>query len=209
MLHLANPNVSPPGAFRFHIAAFAEKAPHLAWVGPHHSLSDLMADIRKRCTGNGVPIPTEAEVQDQICQRLPPGHCLTQDNHDPATPGRLMTTIGTFAQGTRTLFSWWKNGRRRVSREEAMRRSYICNICPWHSPIGNCSGCAMKPVRALINEIVGIEKYPTDAFLLSCGVCHCSLVAKVRMPKDDILPHMSESQKEQLWEKCWLREENA
>lgn len=206
MLHLSNPNIGVPGSFKYRINALAEKAPRLAWVGPHHAFNDLYNDVANRCAANGVSVPSRAEVEDQVCQGLPSGYCLTEDNIPVIGPGMQMGA-STFIQGTKTLFFWWFHGKRRATREEAMRRAYICNICPWHKPLEGCTGCQMKEVRGLINQIIEGEPYPTDSLLQLCGVCGCSLIAKTRMLKEDLLPHMPESQKAQLWEKCWLKEE--
>jgi hypothetical protein len=205
MLHLASKSTSPPGAFRFRITALGEKSPSLAWVGPHYAFSDLYKDVVKRAQANGVDVPSQAEVEHQICQGLPPGHCLTEDGIPTSSPAMGMS-IASFAQGTKTIFGWWVKNRRKVSKEEAMRRAYICNVCPWHKPLEGCTGCSMKPVRALIDQMIGGEEYPTDKLLQVCGVCSCGLKLKTRMYKEDILPHMPEEQKAQLWENCWLRE---
>lgn len=206
MLHLANPNLAPPGSFRLRLPELAAIDPHLANVGPFHALHDLENEINKRLVANGLAPLADAAVQDRLCQSLPPGSCWDELGQPTVDPGASSLSLADVLQGTRSLFSWFVNGRRRVSADEVVRRSYICNSCPLHRQIIGCQSCAGAPLRGLVNDIVGGQPLPTDTMLGSCGVCHCSLVAKTRMLASDVLPHMSSEQRKQLWEKCWLRD---
>lgn len=204
-LHLSNRNVGPPGSFRYHIKELGPIAPLIAWVGPFHAFSDLRNEVAKRCQSNGIPIPSDADIEDQMCQSLPPGHCRTEDNLPVVAPGGLAVMAAAFSQGTRTLFDWWRNGMQRVSTDEVVRRSYICNECPENKPIDGCRSCAMNGVHALVNQIVANQTLPSDGMLQACAVCQCSLKAKVRLPTETVLKFMPKSQQERLWSKCWLR----
>ena len=206
MLRLANKNVGPPGSFRYHVAALAEKAPLLSWVGPFHCWSDLVHEVEKRCKANGVTVPSPSEIEDQLCQSLPPGYCLDDRGRPTVGYGSGALSLADITQGTKTLLTWFRNGRRRVSKDEVVRRSYICNGCPFHTQISGCKSCSGNSLRTLVNEIVVNDRLPTDGMLQACGICHCSLQAKVRMELTDIVPHMSDHQKERLWDKCWIRE---
>lgn len=206
MLHLSNRNVGPPGSFRYRIVALADRAPALAMVGPYHSFRDLCNEVAKRCMANGLPVPSETAIEDQLCQSLPPGHCRDELGQVTLEPGNLALSLADVVQGTRTLASWFLNGRKRVTRDETVRRTYICNECPHNVSIAGCQGCSGHSLRALVNEVVANEPLPTDTMLGACNVCRCSLPAKVRMPLSDILPHMTADQKGQLWEKCWIRD---
>lgn len=206
MLHLANRNVGPPGSFRYHVKELGDKAPTIAWVGPFHAFSDLMREVEKRCRANGIHPPSESEVEDQMCQHLPPGHCRDEDNLPTSVNGSMALTLRDAMEGTRTVFSWWKNGAKRVSKDEIVRRSYICNACPNHVPLTGCQGCSGASLRNLISEIIADTSLPTDSMLQGCSVCKCGLRGKVRIPLEDIVPHMSKDKMDRLWEKCWILE---
>lgn len=207
MLHLGNPNVSPPGSFRYRDPELAAVNPALAAVGPHHSEHDLLNDLNKRRTANGLGIMTAAVLEDRICQSLPPGYCRDELNQPTVDPGVGFLNLAQVVQGTRTLVSWFLRGRVRVSDDEVVRRSYICNQCPLHKPIHGCQGCAGNSLYSVVNEVVANRVLPTDAMLGACGVCMCSLRAKTRLELQDIKPHMSKEQFAQLWSRCWIREE--
>lgn len=208
MLRLANPNVGPPGSFRLRDADLALKDPSLATIGPFHALRDLENAVNKRRTANGLPALTGDQVQDRLCAHLPPGYCVDEHNQPTIGPGGTALTLTDVARGTATLVTWWRNGRQRVSDDEIVRRTYICNQCPLHAPITGCQGCSGAALRAVINEIMANRTLPTDAMLGACAVCKCSLKAKTRLLAADALSHMTDMQRSSLWDRCWLRDGN-
>lgn len=205
-LRLTNKLQTPPGGWRYRIEALAEVAPHLVWVGPTHTFNDLRNMILKRCEANSITPPSDEAIEDQICQLVPPEFCIDGYGRINRAVSRFAVMSSTFKQGTKTLYNWWKNGSRRVDKDEIVRRSRICNQCPENRAIEQCSACAMRSVRSLINEVVANTKLPTDDLLQACAVCQCSLVAKVRMPLEDLLPHMPKDQMARLPSSCWLRD---
>lgn len=203
MLTLQNRNETPPGGFRFRIDGLPNE---FQWVGPTHSFNDLRNDIRKRCSANGLPVPSDAQIEHQICQTMPNGKC--NDENGLPYNGIPMTglNIETFKQGTATLVDWWWHGRKKVSADETIRRSQICSSCQYNVPIGHCAACAMKSVHDLVNQVVAGEQLPTDNLLNACSLCSCSLRAKVRIPLDVLKRHISESILTATPGHCWLRE---
>ncbi len=202
MLTLQNKNETPPGGFRYRVDGLP---PEFQWVGPTHSFNDLRNDIRKRCSANGVSVPSDSEIEDQICRSLGPGRC-NDENGVPWSGGvNNGLNLATIRQGTVTLLDWFMNGRERVSLDEASRRSSICIKCQFNQPIGDCTACAMKGLRDLVNQIVANQTLPTDTHLGACAICQCSLVAKTRMGLDTIRRHTSQDQLNLLPEHCWIR----
>lgn len=197
---------TPPGGWRFKLEAIAESAPHLVWCGPTHTFNDLRDIVRKRCEANNITPPSDEALEDQMCQMLPPGFCIDEDGTPTRTYSRFAVMSMTFKQGTRTIYNWWKNGSRRVDKDEIVRRTYICNQCPENRAIENCSACAMKSIHSIVNEVVANTRLPTDELLRACSICQCSLIAKVRMELSDLLPHIPADQFRRLPEKCWLRD---
>lgn len=209
MLHLANSNVGPPGSFKLRDADLALKDARLANIGPFHAYRDMEVELNKRRIANGLPSLTTDQIQDRLCQHLPPGWCTDEHNQPTIAPGSVSLTLADVARGTAMLITWWRNGRQRVSDDEVVSRSYTCNQCPLHVPVHGCQGCSGNALRAIVNEIVANHTLPTDAMLGACGVCKCSLKAKVRLVASDALAHMTDMQKNALWEKCWLRVGNG
>ena len=205
-LRLPNRSQAPPGGWRYKIEALAERAPHLVWVGPITTFYDLRTEVHKRCGANGITPPEDLEMEDQICQSLPAGYCTDTFGFPTKLSGRFAVLAQAFKQGTATMVTWFRHGRRRVDKDEILRRTYICNACPENRPIEGCSACAMRGVHKLVNEIVAGTELPTDNLLQACAICSCSLKAKTRLPLDDLLPHIPESQMKRIPEKCWLRE---
>lgn len=199
-LHLSSREV-PPGGLSFKVTALAERAPRDAWVGPFNSIYDLEAEVTKRCKANNIPTPTTAEIEDQICQRLPPGYCRDESNRAPTTPGSMAIGLNDVINGTKALAKWFIHGS--VDTPEIARRSYICNECPENRPISGCTGCAAASLHKVMNAIV-VKALPSDAVLHACSICHCSLPAKVRLRLDDLLPSMTTEQMARLPDKCWL-----
>lgn len=198
-LHLSSREV-PPGGLRYKIEALAESAPQAAWVGPFNSVYDLMNEVRLRCKANGIPAPSEADVEDQICQRCPPGYCRDALNRPTFHPGSLSLSLPDVITGTKALLNWFRHGS--VETEEIVRRTAICNACPENQLIQGCQGCAANSLHQLMNAIV-VRPLASDAVLHACNVCKCSLKAKVRMRLDD-LPPMTPDQLSRLPESCWI-----
>lgn len=205
-LRLPNRSQAPPGSWRYRIEALAERAPHLVWVSAT-TFYDLVNEVNKRCAANGITPPDPLDIENQICQSLPSGYCTDSNGVPTAKSGTFAVMVAAFKQGTKSLITWWGNGKRRVNENEIVRRSYICNQCPENRPIEGCTACAMKGVHALVNQIVADTTLPTDSLLQACAVCQCSLKAKVRFHLDDLRPHIPKSQLARLPEKCWILEE--
>lgn len=199
MLHLSSREV-PPGGMSFKILALSETSPRDAWVGPFNSIYDLANEVHKRERANGLELTPDSEIEDQVCQRCPPGYCRDAHNLPTRHPGGLNMGLSEVIAGTRALMNWFKHGS--VAVEEIARRTSICNTCPENRPISGCQGCAANALHAVMNAIV-VRPLASDAVLGACAICQCSLKAKVRMRLDD-LPPLSPSQRERLPEKCWI-----
>lgn len=199
-LHLSSREV-PPGGLSYKVMELAERAPKDAWVGPFNSIYDLENEVTRRCKANGIPVPTTAEIEDQVCQRLPAGYCRDQENRAATQPGSMSVGLTEVIQGTKALARWFLHGS--VDEAEIVRRTYICNECPENRPILGCQGCAASSLYSVINLIVA-RKLPSDAVLGACGICRCSLPAKVRMQLDDAMKSLTAEQRTRLPDKCWL-----
>ena len=198
-LHLSSREV-PPGGLSYKILALAERAPQIAWVGPHNDSDTLTKEVNVRERANGITPSTLAEVEEQICQRLPPGYCRDAGGKPTSHPGSFALSLADVLAGTKALAGWFRHGS--VDNAEIARRTAICNACPENRQISGCQGCAGAPLHALMNAIV-VRSLPSDAMLGACAICKCSLKAKVRMKLDD-LPALTPEQRARLPEACWL-----
>lgn len=198
-LHLTSRQV-PPGGMHYRIVALAAKAPREAWVGPFNDSDTLLKEVNRREKANALPLSTLEDVEDQVCQRAPPGYCRDASGQPTTHPGSLSLTLPDVVAGTKALVNWFKHGS--VTDDEIRRRTAICNACPENMPISGCQGCAANSLHAVMNAIV-VRSLPSDAVLHACRVCKCSLKAKVRLRLDD-LPSMTKEQRDLLPPSCWI-----
>jgi len=196
----------PPGGLSYRIKQLTEKAPRESLVGPYNALEMVYNEVRKRCLANGIAPPSPLDVENDICQRLPPGHCRDSRNRKTTHPGQLALSLSDVVTGTIALLRWVFNGS--VPDDQIIARTYVCNGCPENLPISGCQGCAGSKLRSLINKIVA-KPLPSDAVLGACGACKCSLPAKTRMKLDDVQKSMDTEKRAKLWENCWILKEEA
>lgn len=64
-----------------------------------------------------------------------------------------------------------------VSKEVAAKRSQVCFSCPYNRHIGGCMGC--NGVTNLVYSLLGKKRVYRQEHLQNCGVCGCSLSAKI------------------------------
>ena len=205
LLHISSREV-PPGGLSYKILALAERAPQLAWVGPFNSVYDLANEVHRRERANGLPLSPESEIEDQICQRLPPGYCRDEMERRTEHAGSMALGLADVVAGTRALVGWVLHGS--VPDEQIVARTYVCNECPENRPISGCQGCAGNTLRSIINKIVA-RPLPSDSVLGACGACKCSLPAKVRMKLEDVVKGLDAEKRAKLWERCWITREEA
>lgn len=203
-LKLQTLNETPPGGWRYKIPG---APPDVAWVGPYHAFTDLLDAVKLRCAANGTKIPANVaeDIQDQLCQVLPPGRCV-DINGMPFHGAKGLTnlSIDQIKQATNTLASWFFQGRQRVSNDEIHRRTMICAACPHNQPY-HCASCAEKGLRDIVNSVVAGSELPTDSLLRVCTMCGCSLKAKSRLTLDLLHKHMGKEQLSALPDHCWLK----
>ena len=139
-------------------------------------------------------------MQHQLCQGLPPGWCMYDDDNRvrPTVSLGFNDVIG----GLKTFARWIASGCKFVAQTEADRRAAICSRCYLNVDIQGCAGC-----QTAIKEVVGDRKTKLDGALRACGVCKCFLKAKVHFPIDTL---DTESEKVQGMYPgfCWLNKDS-
>lgn len=191
-LHISSRQV-PPGGYWFRIV----DPPHR--VGPFNDIETCYKETNKFLAANGRAAVTLGDVEQQNCDRLPPGFCRDSTGRRTTHPGALALSLADVISGTKALVRWFRNGS--VSNEEIVRRTHICNDCPENLPIAGCQGCAGNKLREVSERIV-VKPLPSDAVLGACSVCKCSLKTKTRFKLEDL--HLTPAERAALPEKCWM-----
>ncbi len=134
-------------------------------------------------------LPTDKEsvrldVERQICTRLNKFECLPEGSSDDWVPvpdhDAGAFNMETMMGFTKTMLEWISGGREVVSEEEMNRRAEICRSCPLNQPAPGCGSCSL--LYRMVNSVIKDARKPEGLHV--CGVCHCSLPAKVQLPRE-------------------------
>lgn len=200
MQKLLEPNTVPPDGFCY------LQAETKTWIRApdYQNLFEFVRDHRK---ANNLPLGTfwEAEVEDQLCQRLPPGQCKE------SIPGRgrnVFTRIPWHEAiaGTQTLASWLVQGLPKVSQELADSRGNVCSRCYYNvAESGGCHACGQ--LQKLATTLIGSRTTSAGPFLKVCAVCKCSLQVKVWVGIDVVEKGMTKELYDKYPDFCWQKKE--
>lgn len=105
--------------------------------------------------------------------------------------------LGDFQHYLQALKSRWSNGVPLVSKEEALRRTNICQSCPAKSQVNGCYGCS--GLSKLLMHIP--EKFMENN--AGCAVCKCYLNNKVWMSEEVL---SADSRDLEYPPNCWMNE---
>jgi hypothetical protein len=151
---------------------------------------------------------TMKEIEEQLCAQAPPNTCRDAEGQVKMTGSAL--TFDTITRGAATLLDFFvKNGRKKVSMEQATERARVCGNCFANKKPEGCTSCASGWLRELANQITGGEDTPHDAVLHSCSYCGCLLRSKIWMPLDVLQAHTPAEEFAALPEFCWQKKEAA
>ena len=193
-MSLIKPSLCPPDGFRYvfpNDGYLALDWTHGAWVD----------NARNHLGANNMKIPDDlaGDMEDQLCQSLPPGWC-NYDRPDRPRPSINMTWDDV-KHGVATFASWIGSGMKFVPQAEAERRAAVCAKCYLNLPVHGCTGC-----HAAVATVVNHKHTQADQFLKACGVCKCLLRAKVHFPLS--LLDRNRSKDQPLYpDHCWLNKD--
>lgn len=161
---------------------------------------------REHLQANNIPVPIDlqAQMEDQLCQVLPPGWCQFDDPSRPRVDTRL--SWGDVEAASSTFGGWVSEGRPLVEQTEAERRAKICANCYLNT---RATGCGMS-CRALLRTLFGLltsRKTSVDDRLQSCAACKCLLRLKVHFPLTLIEQHDKRDLQMLLPNWCWLKQD--
>lgn len=116
-------------------------------------------------------------------------------------------------EGGAVLIDWIKTGSEAVPQEQANKRAEVCVKCPLNEK-GDWTRFFKLPVANSIRRELNRRKdmslsTPSDDALNICGACLCVLKLKVHVPFEKFWPQLDQEIKNDLWESCWIRTEQA
>lgn len=175
------------------------------------SVADTVIMVVRHRAGNGLPrtepAEVEADVHNQICQRLGGEWC------DHMTNWSFPTDWDTVREGTKSLTSWALTALTGespyVDASEAERRAEICSKCFMNQKARTCLSCGFGDlVRGLISSTSGPDGTRYDAAIHVCTVCGCLLTKKVHLKKEVINRWASDKQRHAYDEipNCWMKD---
>lgn len=202
MQRLRTHNETPTGGFRYRHAETGHVTEHVArseWI--------MAAKAYRRLNNFPIGLNFEKEMEDQLCQTLPPGWCdqEVEPGFWARAAGSLAMTLESVKDGTRVLAAWMASGARHVSKEEANLRARTCLTCHFNANLSDCASCGMQPLNAIVAGIVGGAATEYDSGLHNCQICHCNLRAKVQIPSDILFSKTDPAVLERLPEWCWSK----
>lgn len=206
MQRLRSHSDTPSGGFRYRHVETGHVTEHVArseWLS--------QAKAYRRLNNFPIGLNFEKEMEDQLCQTLPPGWCdqEKEPGYWAKSAGMVAMTLETVKQGTKVLSAWMMSGARHVSRHEANSRAKVCLTCHFNAKVSDCVSCGMEPLNAIVAGIVGGDATEFDNRLHNCQICHCNLRAKVQIPDDILFSKTEPSILERLPEWCWAKPKSA
>ncbi len=144
------------------------------------------------------------EVQRQMCLGAAKGVCRPESGEDyqPFKDNARKLSLDKITAATKTLVEWLKSDMRMVPPADSAKRSEVCRGCPFNRPIPNC---VCTGFWRLIDVLIPKERKEHGLYV--CGICGCSLAAKVLAPLDVATSGNEPGLRLPDW--CWQRTEAA
>lgn len=182
MARLSRPRETPPDGFWFLVPESTTRIE--GW-----DLTELVTRvIEHREWRLKVPQDREAtqlEVERQICMCQFPGICQAEPGEDyqPIIDRARDFSTETVMAASKTALEFLKDGTQLVDKAQAERRAAICRGCRLNrqSPSWACS-----VLCATLEALVPAGR--REPGLNLCGVCSCSLPAKILLPEHVFQP---------------------
>lgn len=197
MQQLLEHNTVPPDGFRY----FQPETKTIVTGGDY---MDLFVNVKKHRLANNIPLGPlwQAEVEDQLCKRLPAGFCREQDVGKLPVNVSVRVDWPTIERGAQVFVNWALAGAPTVDQATADARALICASCYYN--VGGNSGCrSCGSAVNLIKRAVGPRRTASEAFLKTCAVCRCFNAIQVWFPIDQLAKGVS-SDMNSLWpDFCW------
>jgi hypothetical protein len=187
-----------PDAWRYTFSD-GRKLRNFSWDG-------LLGQVKDYAKWNEYPVPTEADVEDQLCRLLPPGWCEFEDGAPPNFFLENRIGIHDVVNGTNVLGSWMKEGMPLVEQSVAEERGKICAGCYANVTIPGCAPCV--GMANLVAAVAGSTPISADPFLenKSCLYCKCASRANVWVPVEVSERGVSDEVAANMPDFCWKKQ---
>lgn len=185
--------VMPPGGWRY-------IQPETKFEFSASTLRAVVRFVAEHRRSNRLPAgDPSADIQNFVCAQLPAGsgNCMHElDGEDYALKTHFtMEDVKRFIQAAISALG----SRGLVEQPEAERRAAVCAACPLNTTVGGCWRC--KGLADWLFRLIGARNTAHAGRLNQCGVCGCSIKAKIWLPLD-VAQGVSEGYKFPSW--CWL-----
>lgn len=161
---------------------YEDKENGIVVKGP--TLKLLVSRLKEELLKRSLPVPADIDqvICKQICAKVPEA-CVFQDENRPTTPikkGFTVTDVKAFIKSVEGTIT--SGGV--VDQETAEERTNICMRCPYNTKLPGCEGCS--GIANLVFKVIGARQTNNMGHLKQCGVCGCSLKAKVWVPQETV-----------------------
>lgn len=180
--HITNFMLVPPGGWWY-------RQPESGFKMTAFDPLSLKRQIEQHRRANGYDLADGwwEVVQAEICERpgMMQSHCQPDTTFTAEQPIRI--TRNSALLFFKTLRQWVvRNGFKKVTVREAVRRSKICGECPMNSDdVAWCPGC-QGIFRYLKEFLTPADKTGRELTLHFCKVCGCNLQIKVWLPPETL-----------------------
>jgi hypothetical protein len=142
------------------------------------------------------------DVERQICASMPPGVCQGEagEVYEPLNDQSRVLNLDKIQSFSRGLLEWVRTGAQMVAEEIGLARGDVCRGCPFNKTPKSCS-CA--PLWLLLASIIPSHRRQHNLHI--CGICGCTLEAKVLAPAD-VLRETERGLNHRYPPHCWMRE---
>ncbi len=176
MALLGNPRQTPPSGFVY-------VQPETQTRMEHETLGELVDTVIAHRLYKGLrpvdPQIVSIQIQQQICQSMPPGVCQGEPGEDyrPFNDLSRNLTLDKITSFSHAVFEWVQSGVGFVDEEESIRRAKICLGCPFNKAPHSCA-CA--PLWLFIKALIPPRRKIDNLHV--CGICGCALSAAALAP---------------------------
>lgn len=202
MQKLLEQNTVPPDGFRY----FQPETKTTVRGGDYYN---LFANVKAHRLANNIPLGPnwQAEVEDQLCQTLPPGFCKEQIPRPEQTVINVSTRLNwaDVERGAAVFVGWAIDGAPCVDQAEADRRASICATCYFN--VGGDFGCrTCGGAVNMIRRAVGARKTAAGNYLKTCAVCKCFNAIQVWFPVEQLARGVTPEQMPMFPHFCWKKQ---
>lgn len=165
----------------------------------------IVSKLKTELQNRGLPISDDIEqkVLEQICAKAPHACVFSNGQPQPTTQVKKGFTITDVKAFIKSVEGTITSGGV-VDQETAEERTNICMRCPYNTKLPGCEGCS--GIANLVFKVIGARKTHNMGELKQCGVCGCSLKAKVWVPQDTVKQTAQvQNNMNDFPDWCWVR----